>query len=123
MNRDELLELYRNPIHFHVLHGATHIAQKNNPTCGDSFTIYLKVEKGKISAASFTGSGCAISTASCCLLLDELIGKKITDVEKLTFLNMQTLLGIPISAGRVSCATLGLDACKIALQSTEKKEK
>ena len=36
----------------------------HNPLCGDSITLYLAVNDGVISDASFEGGGCAISTAS-----------------------------------------------------------
>jgi nitrogen fixation protein NifU and related proteins len=115
MRREELLELYKNPQNCFELVDATHVAKKHNPTCGDAFTVYAKVKNGKILDASFTGSGCAISTASCSLLTESLRGKTIAEVQNLHFEDMQKILDIPLSAGRVSCATLGLDAFKDAL--------
>ncbi len=35
-----------------------------NPSCGDSLTIYLDIDKDCVRHISFTGNGCAISMAS-----------------------------------------------------------
>jgi len=45
-----------------------------NPLCGDKFTFYLTVKKGKISSAVFEGHGCSISKASSSILTEKIIG-------------------------------------------------
>ena len=80
----ELKELYReilnehniNPEHKTSLPDANITLQGVNPSCGDNITLNLKVDdNGKIADGSFTGSGCAISQASCDMMLDCVIGK------------------------------------------------
>ena len=46
-----------------------------NPSCGDDITLNLKIEGEVVTDASFTGSGCAISQASCDMMADVIIGK------------------------------------------------
>ena len=110
--RELILELFKHPTDLGELANRTHEGHKHNASCGDEFTIQLIVEKDVIADAKFTGAGCAISTAAICLLLDEIKGKKLSVVQQLTAEDMTELLGIPISAGRIKCATLGLDIVK-----------
>jgi nitrogen fixation NifU-like protein len=88
---DDLSELYqqvildhsKSPRNFRRLEGADHVAQGHNPLCGDSFTIYLRMEGDRIQEVAFQGSGCAISKASASLLTEALRGKSRAEVEAL----------------------------------------
>ena len=75
----DLKSLYREIVNEHNLHpghkgdlpAPTHIRQGVNPTCGDDIHLQLAVDgDGVITAASFNGSGCAISQASADIMLD-----------------------------------------------------
>lgn len=114
--REIILELYKHPSDFGVLTKYTHSGEKHNASCGDEFSLQLQVENNIIMDAKFQGAGCAISTASCCLLLDAIKGKKLSVVQKMTSEHMVEMLGIPISAGRIKCATLALDVVKHELR-------
>ncbi len=46
-----------------------------NPLCGDKLKLFLKMDGDTVREASFTGSGCAISTASASLMTESLKGK------------------------------------------------
>jgi len=120
MYREQILDLFKNPIHFGKLEPHTHSGHKHNPSCGDEFTVQLFVDarSGKIVDAKFFGSGCAISTASACLFIDAIIGKTIDDAKKMTSDNVITLLGIPVSASRITCVTLSMDCLKIATDAS-----
>ncbi len=73
--REILNEHNLNPSHKKDLDGTTISLNGVNPSCGDNITLNLKVENGVISDGSFTGNGCAISQASCDMMLDLIIGK------------------------------------------------
>jgi nitrogen fixation NifU-like protein len=68
-------------------------AQGFNQLCGDSLTLYLKVEDHKISAISFHGSGCAISISSASLMSEIVQGKTIAEAETLFQIFHQLLTG------------------------------
>ena len=77
-------ELYReilnehniNPSHKSDMAEPTFCLEGVNPSCGDQITLQMKLdENGKITDASFTGSGCAISQASVDMMADLVIGK------------------------------------------------
>lgn len=51
----------------------------HNPSCGDDITIEVKLNKGIIEDIGFTGIGCAISTASTSIMIDNVKGKTIKE--------------------------------------------
>ncbi len=44
----------------------------HNPNCGDDLTLMIKVDNNIIKEASFIGNGCAISTASTNILIENI---------------------------------------------------
>jgi len=86
---DDLTELYqqllldhsKSPRNFRVLPDANRTAQGTNPICGDSCTIYAKIEGDLVQDLTFQGSGCAISMASASLLTESLKGKTEAEVK------------------------------------------
>lgn len=127
-----ILDHARSPRRFGEIEGATHQARGDNPLCGDSLEISLRIEGGKIESAGFTGTGCAISTASASLLLESIVGGTIEDAEKLLselhaaltsdvlpkreFGKLIALLGVKEFPMRVKCATLSLHTVRSAIR-------
>ena len=81
----ETKELYReilnehnlNPTHKKEMSDADFSLNGVNPSCGDNITLNLKINnEGIITDGSFTGSGCAVSQASCDMMADVIIGKQ-----------------------------------------------
>ena len=87
----ETQELYReilnehniNPLHKTEMTDATISLDGVNPSCGDTIKLNLKVQDGVIVDGSFTGSGCAVSQASCDMMLDLVIGKTVAEASRL----------------------------------------
>jgi len=120
--RDYILEHYRHPHNFGVLEHPTASYEGSNPLCGDRITMMLGIEDGVVNEVAFTGRGCAISQASASLLTDEIKGKKIEDVEKMTPEDLLDLIGIDISPARLKCALLSLDTVAHALADEDKRD-
>ncbi len=123
-----------------VLNNANGTAQGFNPLCGDKVQIYLKIENGIIENATFTGSGCAISTASASLMTEYLIGKTLETVMELsicfkrllteecdvsqstpddphaTLGKLAAFSGVKAFPARVKCATLPWHTLQAAIQ-------
>ena len=135
----DLKSLYREIVNDHNLHPAHKYDMENpdivlrgvNPTCGDDITLMLKIRDDVITEGSFTGGGCAISTASVDMMLDNVIGLKtdqardlirrffgmidgdITDDRELEALNdVACLKDISHMPARVKCALLGWSTLK-----------
>ena len=113
--RDYILDHYRKPHNFGVLESPDARHEGANPLCGDRITMMLGIRDGHISEVAFTGRGCAISQASASLLTDEIKGKAVEDVERMTPDDVLELLGIEISPARLKCALLSLDTVEKAL--------
>src|SRR5262245_23369595 len=60
----------RNARNYRELAGAQRRAQGSNPLCGDVFTVYLKLDAGRIREASFQCSCCGISMASASVMTE-----------------------------------------------------
>lgn len=133
--RELILDHARSPRHFGKLNNATHSADGINPLCGDKLHLYFQVgTKGTIDAASFEGSGCAISVASASLLTDSIVGLSGEDAAALGDLVIDSLTGEPGSTdhelgklealqgvkefpSRIKCATLAWRALTSAINS------
>ena len=74
---------------------------------------------GIVADVAFTGRGCAISQASASLLTDEVKGKSVDEVAKLTSQDLLDLIGIEISPARLKCALLSLDTLEHALADAD----
>jgi nitrogen fixation protein NifU and related proteins len=117
--RDYILEHYRHPHNFGVLEAPTASYEGSNPLCGDRITMMLGIQDGVVRDVAFTGRGCAISQASASLLTDEIKGKPVAEVEKMTPEDVLDLIGIDISPARLKCALLSLDTLAHALVDDE----
>ncbi|GFZ26740.1 Fe-S cluster assembly sulfur transfer protein SufU [Lactobacillus corticis] len=77
----------------------------HNPSCGDTIKLFLQIDQDKITAASFTGSGCTISQASASLLTEAVIGK--TTAQCLAMAKAFSNLATGQEADQKSIALLG----------------
>mgnify|MGYP001617160115 CR=1 FL=1 len=113
--RPHILAHARNPQYRGVVLDATHRADEANPACGDRCRITSKVENDAIIEARFDGDGCALSTAATSILLEEMTGKPVADVTKMTDETFLALLGVDVTSGRLDCALFGLRTLRRAL--------
>jgi nitrogen fixation NifU-like protein len=113
--RDEILEHYRRPHNFGTLPAPDAIHEGYNPLCGDRITLMLGLQDGVVRDVAFTGRGCAISQASASMLTDEIKGKPLDDVARLTNQDVLDELGIEISPARLKCALLSIETLRRAL--------
>ena len=131
-----ILDHTRQPRNRHEMPDATADAHGHNPLCGDKITLYLKMNNGVVEDISFTGSGCAICTASASMMTEALKGKTIAQVQHL-FNAFHTMLTGPMDQEpdieeldklavfsgvrefpvRVKCATLPWHTLQAALKN------
>jgi len=90
-----------------------------NPSCGDNYILYLRIAGGVINDATFSGVGCAISTAAGSLLTEKLITMNIEDAKQITKQDIFDMLKIEISIGREKCALLLFNALVSAFENYE----
>ena len=130
-----ILDHNKNPRNFRVLEDATHQCNGHNPLCGDKIMVYMKIStEGKVTDASFQGSGCAISKASSSMMTKFVKGKTVDELHTV-FDEFHALVkgendfkevghhlgklvlfeGVKNYPARVKCATLAWHAVKGAL--------
>lgn len=85
-----------------------------NPLCGDTLRIDLVVKKGMITDAKFRHHGCALSATATSLLLEYLIGTRVTAIHAMDEYALLKLIGAPVSPARLTCALLPLRVAKSA---------
>ncbi len=110
--KENILDHYRAPRHHGLLPVYTVMQEGNNPSCGDEQTLTVLLEDGVITDAGFVGAGCAISQAGTSILLEQVIGMKVSDALEFTEGDMRALLGVPIGESREKCMMLGLSTLK-----------
>ena len=130
-----VLDHARSPRNYRVIEGeGTLQAEGYNPLCGDHFTVYVRLEDGKVADASFQGDGCAISKASASVMTETVKGRTDHDATSL-FECFHTLVtgrmgtppagaglgklaafaGVAEFPARVKCASLAWHALHAAL--------
>jgi len=82
--QEVLLQHSKRPRNFGPLENPTHAADGHNALCGDEISVTLRIENGKVADAKFTGSACAICTASASIMTGEVKGLTCPAVEALT---------------------------------------
>jgi nitrogen fixation NifU-like protein len=78
-----ILDHQQRPRNFGDLKDADRRAEGYNPLCGDRINVELKLAgDGSLAQVAFTGSGCAICTASASMMTESLRGRKAEDAER-----------------------------------------
>ena len=110
--QEELLDHYENPSNYGTLPKCTISHEEDNPLCGDQIRLDLIVEDDIITKVRFSGHGCTISIAAASMLTEEIEGKSLTEVKKLSRDNILDMIGIPLGPVRIKCALLALKVLK-----------
>ena len=113
------------------------IVNLNNPTCGDSISLSLKVEEGKVVDAKFMGEGCSISMSSASMMTEAVKGRSYAealdlaerfsslmqgqDVEFEELEDIEALSGVNKFPARIKCATLAWNALKKGIEPQQSK--
>ena len=138
---DNLRELYqqvildhnKNPRNYGKMDNPDGFAHGNNPLCGDTIDIYLRITEGIITQVLFEGAGCAICTSSASMMTEALTGKSeaeaidlfnsfhhaLTDISEeadAPLGKLSILMGVKDYPVRVKCATLAWHTFEAALK-------
>ncbi|MEN8234980.1 MAG: Fe-S cluster assembly sulfur transfer protein SufU [Actinomycetota bacterium] len=82
--RQVILDHYRSPRRRGSLSEPHVHAEGLNPSCGDEFSLDLRIEDGVITDAAIQGQGCSISQASGSMMAETIVGKSVDEVRSLT---------------------------------------
>jgi nitrogen fixation NifU-like protein len=82
--REVILDHYRNPRRRGSLSGEHLHADGTNPSCGDEFSVDIRIEDGIVTDAAMQGQGCSISQASGSMMMEAIVGMSVDDIQDLT---------------------------------------
>ena len=130
-----ILDHNKNPRNKGTIDDHTNHADGHNPLCGDKISLDLIIEKDTVKDIKFTGSGCAISTASSSLLTEYIVGKNISEIRHLfeefhdlvttdksnteNLGKLSVFEGVKKYPARVKCATLAWHTLIAAIDGEE----
>ena len=130
-----ILDHNKNPRNKGTIDDHTNHADGHNPLCGDKISLDLIIEKDTVKDIKFTGSGCAISTASSSLLTEYIVGKNISEIRHLfeefhdlvttdksnteNLGKLSVFEGVKKYPARVKCATLAWHTLIAAIDGDE----
>ncbi len=77
--RDILLDHYKSKKHKFEIVNPSRREEGKNPLCGDTITLFTKMDGDKIDQVSYDGHGCSISMASSSMLCEALEGHSIDE--------------------------------------------
>ena len=111
--REQIIDLYENPLNFGELDPADFSYEEDNPLCGDVIRIDVRLdEQNRVAEVAWSGDGCAISQASASLLTEEIKGLSLDEVKAFSKERLLELIGVQLSMARVKCALLSLKVLK-----------
>ena len=132
--QETILDHYKNPRNAGRIEQPTCAAHGDNPLCGDKLALTVKMKGDAIEDLRWSGSGCAISTASASLMSEAVKGMARSNVNALfsQFHSMVTGMadvsdmgklevfrGVSEFPVRVKCATLAWHTLKAAIDGKE----
>ena len=79
---DVIMDHIKNARNYRELPDANRQAEGINPLCGDTFTVYLRVENEQVRDVSFQCSCCGISMASASVMTTLIQGRSLQDARR-----------------------------------------
>ena len=130
-----ILDHHRCPRNYRVMDPFDRTSRGYNPLCGDTVTLWLKLDGDIIADVSFQGQGCAISKASASLMTSAVLGKHRDEAiavfdrfhavvtgqeptDDVPLGKLEVFRGVAKYPVRVKCAVLPWHALKEALEGS-----
>lgn len=136
-----ILEYSRDKSNKKDLKNANLVERGHNPSCGDDLSLLVEIDDDIIKDASFLGNGCAISTASCNMLIEQIKGISLDEAERKLEIFFKMISGddqtedeldeiedarilefVSTMPARVKCASLSWHSLKVIINKTKKQE-
>ncbi len=127
MNQEQLMEMildhYENPRNYGEIETADVVQEGGNPGCGDILRVYLEVDsQGVVEEVRFSGEGCMLSQSGASIVLENMRGKSISEIDEIPADIVVEMLGKKMVATRPDCARLGFNTLKKAVKKWQKNQ-
>ncbi len=119
---EKLLQRFTNPSRAGEMSDADAVGEEGNVKCGDVMRIYLKINDGVITKASFLTYGCVAAIATTDALCELVEGMTLDEAEKVTPKDIIAELG-DVPPIKFHCSVLGDKALRKAIEEYRKKQK
>jgi nitrogen fixation NifU-like protein len=117
--REHILDHYGNPRNKGTIEDADLCCEWDNPVCGDTVRLYLRLSGGRVSDVRFDGEGCVISMASASMFTEEIQDKTLEELRALKDEDIFEMLGITLGPARANCGLLPLRVLEKGLEDLE----
>lgn len=120
MYSEKVIEHFSNPRNVGEIEDASGVGMVGSEACGDIMKLFIKVEDGVITEATFKTFGCGAAIASSSVATEMIKGKTVEEALKLTNKQViEELGGLP--PVKIHCSVLAEEALKAALEDYIKK--
>lgn len=116
-----VMDHFVNPRNVGEIKDADAIGEAGSAQCGDSMTLYLKIEDGIIRDAKFMTFGCGAAIASSSMMTELLKGRSVDDAQALTNGEIIKALG-GLPEAKIHCSVMAEEAIRSAIDDYQKKK-
>jgi len=116
-----VMDHFMNPRNVGEIKDADAIGEAGSAQCGDSMTLYLKIEDGIIRDAKFMTFGCGAAIASSSMMTELLKGRSVDDARALTNGEVIKALG-GLPEAKIHCSVMAEEAVRSAIDDYQKKK-
>jgi nitrogen fixation NifU-like protein len=115
------MDHFMNPRNVGEIEDANAVGEAGSGQCGDSMTLYLKIEDDKIQDAKFMTFGCGAAIASSSMMTELLKGRSIDDALNLTNSEVLKALG-GLPEAKIHCSIMAEEAVRSAIEDYRKRK-
>ena len=117
----KVVDHFINPRNAREIEDANGVGTVGNARCGDIMRVFLKIEDGYVTDASFKTFGCGAAVATSSIATEMVIGKRLEEAIKITNQDVVDALdGLPTA--KVHCSVLAREALHAALWDFAQRE-
>ena len=115
-----VLEHLKHPRNMGEMENADGVGEAQNPVCGDTMRLFIKVETDRITDAKFLTFGCGAAIASSSMTTEMIKGKTVEEVLRISDLMIAEALG-GLPPTKVHCSVLAEKAILAAVSDYQKR--